>query len=485
MLIAARRAPLLNALLFCASFVVIVAGMRASSSFLSPLLLSLFLAALLYPAYKWLLSRGIPTWLAVTLMVTGVTLVGLGIIALLWLSIEQLRSNLFLYTARLVAQRIRFETWIATFGFDIPDMLSLDIINRQMALSWGARILANLGTLLVTGVFVVVATIFLLLQATHLSDRLLRELGPNSPLHTQAVVVAQRVARFFAIRVRVNLIVAVGITIWLYILGVDLAVLWGILAFFLSFVMYVGLGVAAIPPTLLALAESGPIYAVLVIAGVIIINMAVENVVAPSMMGQGLNLAPVVVMASIVFWSWVLGPLGLILAIPLTVIVVMILASYEETHWLVAVLTMDSMPTVPPVVARASIPAGAVAHEREGQNIAAQGGATYDSTSYDVTVQDATTRQGATTEGVSTEGVGTESVTQAATGEGIPTNNAHSQSSQPPGATPDANNASNRAQDVHPETTQTNHTPRESASSTEKRPENKLPPTLAQSTQTE
>jgi AI-2 transport protein TqsA len=359
MIIAARRAPLLNALLFCASFVVIVAGMRAASSFLSPLLLALFLAALLYPAYKWLLSRGFPTWLVVTLMVSGVTLVGLGVIALLWLSIEQLRSNLFLYAAQLVAQRIRFEAWVATFGFEIPDMLSLDFINRQMALSWGARILANLGTLLVTGVFVVVVTIFLLLQATHLSDRLQRELGPNSFLHAQAVIVAQRVARFFAIRVRVNLIVAAGITIWLYILGVDLALLWGILAFFLSFVMYVGLGVAAIPPMLLALAESGPIYAVLVMAGVVIINMAVENVLAPSMMGQGLNLAPTVVIASIVFWSWVLGPLGLILAIPLTVIVVMILASYQETHWLVAVLTMDSMPSVQPVMRRTDAALGA------------------------------------------------------------------------------------------------------------------------------
>lgn len=354
MIAAARRAPLLSALLFCASFIVIIAGMRAASSFLSPLLLSLFLAALLYPAYKWLLSRGIPTWLAVTLMVTGVTLVGLGVIALLWLSIEQLRSNLFLYTARLVAQRIRFETWLAALGYDIPNMLSLEFFNRQVMVTWGARALANLGTLLVTGVFVLVATIFLLLQATYLSDRLRRELGPDSLLHTQAVVVAQRVARYFSIRVRVNLIVAVGITVWLYILDVDLAVLWGLLAFFLSFVIYVGLGVAAIPPVLLALAESGPLYAVLVIAGVVIINLTVENVLAPSMMGQGLNLAPVVVMASIVFWSWVLGPLGLILAIPLTVIVVMILASYAETHWLVAVLTMDSMPSVEPMSRRAA-----------------------------------------------------------------------------------------------------------------------------------
>jgi predicted PurR-regulated permease PerM len=141
--------------------------------------------------------------------------------------------------------------------------------------------------------------------------------------------------------VRVNLIVAAGITIWLFVLGVDLAVLWGILAFFLGFVMYVGLAIAALFPMLLALAESGLLWAILVVIGFFVINVAVENVLAPAMMAHGLNIAPVLALASLFFWVWVLGPLGFILAIPLTVIVVMILASYSETQWLLPLLTMD------------------------------------------------------------------------------------------------------------------------------------------------
>ncbi len=189
-----------------------------------------------------------------------------------------------------------------------------------------------------------VATIFLLLQSTHLTERLQHDYGPDSMLHSRAAQVGQGVARFFAIRVRVNLIVAAGITIWLLILGVDLAILWGIVAFFLSFIMYVGLMVAALPPMLLAMAESGPWYAVLVIIGVVVINVGIENVVAPAMMGQGLNLAPVVALASLVFWAWVLGPLGLIIAIPLTVIIVMLLASDPDTYWLLVLFTMDAAP---------------------------------------------------------------------------------------------------------------------------------------------
>jgi predicted PurR-regulated permease PerM len=338
--------PWIRGLLVSACLVVIIAGMRAASPVLSPLLLAIFLAVLLYPAYRWLLNLGVPTWLTVSIMVLGVSLVGSGLLTLLWLSLAQLRDNLFLYAARLVDLRQRAETLLADFGLDVPTILTQDVFERQFVLTWAARIVTNLGSLVATGFFVVVATIFLLLQTTHLAERLQRDYGPNSLLHSRAAQVGQGVARFFAIRVRVNLIVAAGVTLWLLILGVDLAILWGIVAFFLSFIMYVGLTVAALPPMLLAMAESGPWYAVLVIIGVVVINVAIENVVAPAMMGQGLNLAPVVALASLVFWAWVLGPLGLIIAIPLTVIIVMLLASDPETYWLLVLMTMDAAPAV-------------------------------------------------------------------------------------------------------------------------------------------
>lgn len=334
--------PLWRNVTVAAALVVLFAGMRAASPILSPLLLALFLAVLLYPPYQWLLGRGIPTWLTVSIMITGVMLVGMGVLALLWLSVAQLTDNLAVYASSLIGLRGQVETWLAILGMDAPALLGPDILNRQMLITTAARLVTNLGSLLFTGFYVLVATVFLLLQTTHLAARLHRELGPDSLLQAQMVQVAQRTAHFFVIRVRVNLIVAAGITIWLYILGVDLAFLWGILAFFLSFVMYVGLAIASVPPVLLALAESGPLWAVLVIVGVMVINVGVENVLAPAMMGQGLNLAPVVALASLVFWAWILGPLGLILAIPLTVVVVMLLASYPETQWLTVLLTMDT-----------------------------------------------------------------------------------------------------------------------------------------------
>ncbi|MEZ4619823.1 MAG: AI-2E family transporter [Caldilineaceae bacterium] len=343
-----RISPLLHNLLLSASVIVIIAGMRAASPLLSPLLLALFLAMLLYPAYQWLLNRGIPSWLTVSLMIGGVLLAGICILGLLWLSIEQLRTNLFLYASRLTGQAGRLQQWLEALGVDAPQLLTQELLNHQVVVSTTAGLLTTVGSLLSTTFFVLVATIFLLLQTTHLSGRIDGGLENRNLLSTQALQVAQRVAHFFAIRVRVNLLVASGITLWLLILGVDLAILWGILAFFLGFVMYVGLAIAALFPALLALAETGPLWAFLVIVGFFVINVGVENVLAPAMMAQGLNLAPVVTLASLLFWVWVLGPLGFILAIPLTVIVVMIVASYSETQWLVPLLTMERPPGIEP-----------------------------------------------------------------------------------------------------------------------------------------
>lgn len=337
-----KLSPLLHNLLIGASLVIIIAGMRVAAPLVSPLLLTLFLVMLLYPAYGWLLRRGIPTWLTVSMMIIGVVLVGALLLGLLWLSVGQLRSNLFLYAGRLLTQSDRLQDWLATMGIDAPALLTRELLNRQVLVGAATSLLTTLGSLTSASFFVLVATVFLLLQTTQLAERLDQELGVNSFLSTQTIQIAQRVAHFFAIRVRVNLIVAAGITVWLLLLGVDLAILWGILAFFMGFVMYVGLAIAALPPALLALAETGPLWMVLVLLGFLVINVGVENVLAPAMMAQGLNLAPAVALVSLLFWSWVLGPLGFILAIPLTVIVLMILASNPETRWLLALLTMNA-----------------------------------------------------------------------------------------------------------------------------------------------
>jgi predicted PurR-regulated permease PerM len=140
--------------------------------------------------------------------------------------------------------------------------------------------------------------------------------------------------RQLGLRAIVNLITGVGVTVLLFVLGVDFPVMWGILAFFLSFIPWIGLPIAVAPAVILALAEYGIERALLVIAGVIVINILAENLVSPMLMGRGLSISPTFLFIGFLFWAFVLGGPGAFLAAPLTIFLVLMFGTFPETRWL-------------------------------------------------------------------------------------------------------------------------------------------------------
>ena len=136
------------------------------------------------------------------------------------------------------------------------------------------------------------------------------------------------------IRTETNLITAVGIVIVFLIGGIDFAILWGVLIFLLSYIPYIGLVLASIPPHMLALFKYGPVGALAVIVVILVINMLAENVIFPSLAGKGLKLSPGILFLSLIYWNYVLGTAGVLLSIPLTVILKIVFESFDETKWL-------------------------------------------------------------------------------------------------------------------------------------------------------
>jgi AI-2 transport protein TqsA len=114
--------------------------------------------------------------------------------------------------------------------------------------------------------------------------------------------------------------------------------MWGILAFFLSFIPWIGLPLAVAPSVVLALAEHGVTSAVLVIVGVTVINIIAENALSPMLMGRGLSLSPTMLFIGFIFWAWLLGGPGAFLAAPLTIFLVLMLDTFPETRWIASVM---------------------------------------------------------------------------------------------------------------------------------------------------
>jgi predicted PurR-regulated permease PerM len=139
---------------------------------------------------------------------------------------------------------------------------------------------------------------------------------------------------YLGIKAAISLVTGLLIFIWLSILGVDYAVLWGLLAFLLNFVPTVGSFIAAVPAVLLAVVQLGLLHAGLTLAGFVVVNLVMGNMIEPRWMGRGLNLSPLVVFVSLVLWGWVLGPVGMLLSIPLTIMIKIALESQQETRWI-------------------------------------------------------------------------------------------------------------------------------------------------------
>jgi AI-2 transport protein TqsA len=141
-----------------------------------------------------------------------------------------------------------------------------------------------------------------------------------------------------AIKTWMSLATGIAVFIWLVIIGVNYAVLWGLLAFFLNYVPNIGSIIAAIPAVLLALIQLGLVKSIIVAGGFTVINLLIGNVIEPRFMGRGLGLSTLVVFLSLLFWGWVLGPVGMLLSVPLTMTAKIALDSRDETRWLAILL---------------------------------------------------------------------------------------------------------------------------------------------------
>jgi predicted PurR-regulated permease PerM len=154
------------------------------------------------------------------------------------------------------------------------------------------------------------------------------------------------VKNYLAIKTLVSLGTGIIIGLWLYFLGVDHFLLWAVLAFLLNYIPNIGSIIAAVPAVLLAFVQLGATAAGLTALGFVVSNMVMGNVIEPRYMGRGLGLSTLVVFLSLIFWGWLLGTVGMLLSVPLTMIVKIALESSPDTRWVALLLASDSDETI-------------------------------------------------------------------------------------------------------------------------------------------
>ncbi len=325
-------------LLTIAAFIVVVAGMSAAKSILVPFLLAAFIAIISAPPLFWLQRKGLPTWLALLIIIFGALFIGLLVASLVGSSVKDFSRDLPVYEAKLKQQTSLIMGWLEKLGVDISGLALTEIFNPGVAMKLVASLLNSLGNVLANGFLILMTVIFMLLEASSFPAKLRTVLGgPESSLIRFDNFISN-VKHYMAIKTLVSLATGILVAIWLTIIGVDYPLLWGLLAFALNYVPNIGSIIAAVPAVLLAIIQLGLIKALLAAAGYVVINLLMGNMIEPRFMGRGLGLSTLVVFLSLLFWGWVLGPVGMLLSVPLTITAKIALDSRDETRWLATLL---------------------------------------------------------------------------------------------------------------------------------------------------
>jgi predicted PurR-regulated permease PerM len=318
---------------------VVIAGLRTAGPIIVPVLLSAYLAVLAAGPITWLLRRKVPTWAALPLVLTGVVgsflLVGL----LVGSSIKTFSTKLPVYEQRLAELLGGGSAWLSSVGVSVelsPNSL-LGYLDAGKLANFAGTLVASVGNVLSDTAFVLLATIFILAEAAGLPRKLQAALGPATELGRFSGVV-EELQHYLAIKTRISLTSGVlsGLLCWL--VGVDYPLLWGVLAFLLNYIPTLGSVIALTLPTVLALLMLSWQHAAGLLAGYLVIEMIMGNVIEPRVMGKTLGLSALVVFLSLVFWGWIWGPIGMFLSVPLTMVVKILLEHSDDLRWIAVML---------------------------------------------------------------------------------------------------------------------------------------------------
>jgi AI-2 transport protein TqsA len=329
-------------LLNLASVVVIVAGLKLGAPVLVPFMVAVFLAMLTLPVLSWLEHHRVPRSLAVTLAVFA----NLGLLAAVgWLvsiAMAGLLGALPGYREEVGVALGRWVRWLEAHGLPAAQWLEEGLFDASSMFDLLTSTLRGVAAIATELLLVITLMVFLLLEVAGLAEKLQTAFGQGrAALLWRYARIRLEVQRYLVIKTLVS--VATGVLIGLLVawIGLDLPLLWGVLAFFFNYIPNIGSIVAAIPAVGLALIQMGLGGGVLVGLAYLAVNLLIGNILEPQLMGRRMGLSPLVVFASLIFWGWVWGPVGMFLSLPLTVIARIVFENSRELRWIAVLLASD------------------------------------------------------------------------------------------------------------------------------------------------
>ena len=324
--------PVLGAVIVLAAIGIAATFLQAAASVVAPVLLAAFIAIIATPPLNWLQRKRVPKWLALAIVVFVLLEAGSILVLVFTGQLEGFRDGLPGYQERLILLSDQVGSWLEKIGVEKGRDAVQGIFDPGVAMNLVRVALSSVSGIVMTGLLVLLLVVFMLLEAPGLPARLRMALHLTEDGEARLHRVLNGINRYIVIKSLASLATAACIWIWLWFLGIDFAVLWTILAFVLNFIPFIGAYLMAIPAVVMALVQTDVQTTLLVGMGYIVVNTAIGSILEPRVMGHGLGISSVVVFVSLLMWGWVLGTVGVFLAVPLTMVIIHALDASPQTR---------------------------------------------------------------------------------------------------------------------------------------------------------
>jgi AI-2 transport protein TqsA len=325
-------------LMIAATLVIILWGINQAQAVVVLFLVSGFLAAVATVPVHWLERKRVPPTVAVMIVVAAMVAVLLSMGAVVGASLNEFSSTLPQYHTRIHDMLYGLKAHLAEKGLAITDAVLFGYANPSAVMDFTTALFTAFSSVLSNLLLIFLTVVFILLEAGTFPAKLRSILKTPRAGFPRVTEFVEELKRYLVMKTLFNLIAGTLTTIWLLFLGVDFPILWGFLAFLLHYVPNIGLVIAAVPAVLLALVQFGWGSAALTASGYLVIGTVCGNILEPRVMGRSLGLSTLVVFVSVVLWGYLLGVIGALLCVPLTMTLKIACEANEETRWIGVVL---------------------------------------------------------------------------------------------------------------------------------------------------
>ncbi|TCK01900.1 putative PurR-regulated permease PerM [Volucribacter psittacicida] len=335
---------LIRAFIIAACLVIILAGVKSAVQIVVPFLLSLFIAIICSPLITMMTNRKIPRWLAISLLFVLILLIFFFLVGLINSTIKEFTSSIPQYRALLTRRVDEISAFAQSINYplSISQEAILENFDPSVIMDFVSKVLLSFSGAVSNVFILLLVVIFMLIEAPTAKHKMalaFSQVDGDVNEHERNIDrILNGVIRYLGVKTLISLATGVCVWILLEILGVQYAVLWATLSFLLNYIPNIGSIIAAIPIVVQVLLLNGFSTGIIVASGLVGINMVIGNVIEPRLMGKTLGLSTLIVFLSLLFWGWLLGSVGMLLSVPLTMALKIALESSPQTKKYAALL---------------------------------------------------------------------------------------------------------------------------------------------------